>query len=93
VCLGVPSSGIESPAAVHGWRPRRECWKGMSMDVSPLFMRWCAVMVDPVSMEWTGVYKAARGLEEVLPGGHLTSVLKRLELETHMPTGQQATLL
>ena len=24
---------------------------------------------------------------------HLTSVLKRLELETHMPTGQQATLL
>ena len=62
-------------------------------DVSPLFMRWCAVMVDPVSMEWSGVYKAARGLERVLPGGHLTSVLKRLELETHMPTGQQATLL
>ena len=24
---------------------------------------------------------------------HLTSVLKRLDLETHLPTGQQATLL
>jgi len=35
--------------------------------LSPLFMRWCAMMVDPVSMEQTGVYKAAKGLEEVLP--------------------------
>jgi len=56
-------------------------------DVSPLFMRWCAVMVNPVSMEWTGVYKAARGLEEVLLRGEPSHQCAQ-EVETHMPTGR-----
>jgi len=45
-------------------------------------MRWHAVMASTC---W-------RYFPEV-NYNHLTSVLKRLELETHMPTGQQATLL